>query len=329
VIGIRHEIHRYFKKVLNNRYKQKQVDDIISIILFLKDKNDLFLPSKMKSWVDGVITKLKYLYEFGVDRTKPIAIEIQKIFIKYEKKQYKTLPETIEIILSKDLHLRCNALPKFIHIIHQKMYNKLSKTIKDEYNHIINEIIFLTILRYEYMLNSKNHQLGLDYKEFKISKFDIELFASPMNRTLKEFCGAFPDIDKYYKGNLGSFFDFKLISNKKYTANPPYVEEIMSKASQKIKDELDRNEIHGIKIVVTIPVWDFIIQKILEDCQKNIIVYDFKNHVEYKPYTVLRDSKYIRTLTIFNGYNFKYINYSLDKKISIGADTFFLELEKD
>ena len=44
----------------------------------------------------------------------------------------------------------------------------------------------------------------------------IELFGSVMNKSFKNYCGLFYDLEKYF-GNIGNFFDIKIIFKCKWT----------------------------------------------------------------------------------------------------------------
>ena len=243
---------------------------------------------------------------------------------------------------NKTYILKNNIFVKTIFKISKLLYNKLvywidSDKLKDGVTK--NKIIFLLLLRYEKLLYSKNHQLGIKYKQYKINKYDVELFASPINRTLKFFCSAYPDIDKYFRGNKRSIWDYKLESYKKYTMNPPYIDPLMINAVKYILGELDRPDIKNISIFITIPIWDKnTIKQIAEETKDQITgkykepynnLLDSDNEWEdYVPYLMLKKSKYLDRIDVHGMDSYSYWDHVLCKSISVSS-TFHIILKKE
>lgn len=100
-----------------------------------------------------------------------------------------------------------------------------------------------------------------------------EAFASPLNSRAIEhkdgrFCSLFKETDEVY-GSLGSVFDCHFSEHKgAWTANPPFVEDIMERFSRHLLEEMDRAK--ELTIFVILPGWS-----------------------DAKGYTLLRDSKYL------------------------------------
>jgi hypothetical protein len=154
---------------------------------------------------------------------------------------------------------------------------------------------------------SKNHQLGVLYD---VDKHDLELFASPINRTMPEFCSAYPSIDKYYIGNKGNFFHYKFESGKRYVANPPYIEHIMNDMSDRIIDQM--NDTNNVKINIYMPIWDSSIDnKIISSSSLS------KISRKYIAYETLANSKYIISINRYMMSDYQYIDRLSGKKVSV------------
>lgn len=83
----------------------------------------------------------------------------------------------------------------------------------------------------------------------------IELFGSPLN-TQQRYCSPF-FFEKTYFNSLGSFYDYHLVKNQKYTCNPPYIDSLMTEAARRVTSQMKE---HGpgsnISVLVVIPIWD-------------------------------------------------------------------------
>lgn len=314
-------------------YRYKERNDLLANILFNKDDDEIFFPKpKSEKW--KVVARNKLHYMKVKDNEIPGYIkQIEDILSNYLSKPKYNFKYEFKLQCYKDTkttdHIFTNNYDSRIKIrITDAVYNKLKTTIKKEYKPYFGYVIFLTMLRYEVMLNSRNHQLGIIYNEAKdidgilLKDYDIECFASPINRTLPMFCGAYPDIDKYYIGSLGSFFNLKFISNKKYTVNPPYIEELMYKAMLHLEKEFSRENVSNIKAFITIPIWD---SKTLKDMGE--MIDETEKMPPYKPYEALRESKYLVNISIHKLTDYKYKNHLTGEKVS-AAHTFIITLQK-
>jgi hypothetical protein len=131
----------------------------------------------------------------------------------------------------------------------------------------------------------------------------IELFGSPLN-TCTDYCSPLA-IEKQFN-SLGSFFDYKLQSGKRYIVNPPFDDLLMTRMAYRILDFIN-TENHQIptEFIVIIPVWDSHSQKQLNmtNCQMTFRCLDL-----LLPYVHQRD-----ILTT----DFVFYDYSHDKYVSI------------
>jgi len=322
---IRQDIYAIFYK-----YKFKEQNDIIAGICFSKDNDDIFFPKpEGKQWKIVARNKMKYMKGMNDEMIDTNIKKIEIILTKHLIKpiyQYKYELKIQSYRNNKRDHIFYNNYDKRIKVhIPDKVYMKLKSTIAQKYKAYFGYVIFRTMLRYEVLLNSRNHQLGLIYNEIKdidgilLKYYDIEGFASPINRTLKYFCGAYPDVDKYYIGSLGSFFTHNFIKDKKYTVNPPYIENLMIRAAKHVEEELSRVDLKNVKIYMTIPVWD---AKSLRELGEKP-----ETEVPYEPYEIIRESKYLVAINKYKLQDYKYMNHLSGDKVS-AAHTFNIMLQK-
>ena len=332
----------------NTRGKLKELNDLIVNVLFFKDEDKKFFPDmNNKDVIDVLKNKLRYSVDdqYKKDNFKSEIKDIKNIFnsnIKMFDSTYALMKKQIKdfTINIKKKGNKITFLTKFpmngqkVECTN-KIYNKLQSTIKKKIPKTdYNKIIFITLLRYNINLKSNNHQLGIIYNK-KYRSYDVELFASPFNRTLKKFCSFYRDIDKLYSGNQGSFFRYKLKSNKKYTMNPPYIEKTMTKAVKKLINDL--NDVTNVEIIITIPIWDYdSLIKMREDLIANKMdssLLDFvqdenmENWEAYEPYEMLKKYKYTKSITKKYIKEHTYIDHLNNSKISV-TNTFEIIIEK-
>lgn len=321
---IRSEIFDHFNKEYT--MNQKQISDMIARILFFKGEKRNFFPNidmnKKNTWEDSIILKMRYFTNDPKGKFTTDIKRIKRIFsssINRVEMFINKMKDITVIVKHKKLgnkHKLTNNVNKDISfLITNELYNKLYNTIKDG-NEDKNEIVFLTLMRYEVLLDSKNHQLGIRYANKNIMDYDVELFASPINRTLNEFCSAYPDVDSYYNGNLGSYFNYDMKSNKKYTFNPPYDEPLMTNAIKRLISQMKRKK--NIHVYITIPVWDICILRAIDLDQH--ISKEMKC-IEYIPYTLLLDSDLVTSIGISSYKDYRYYDHFKNKVVSV-AHTF-------
>lgn len=357
--GIRKDIHKYFRSWVKwkdsrstrpiSKYtrskRTKETNDIIASIHFFKDDVfDVFFPilrgNLAGKWIPVVKNKLSYLVanNYKSDNFKGEIKSIKRFYIsrldEWDNIRKGLLGKNINITVSmgKDNKYVMNNNIYNVQInISSKLYNKLYGSIRKNINGNKNMIIYLTMIRYEILLDSKNHQLAINYLKYNINKFDVELFASPINRTLKRFCSAYPDIDKYYKGNLGSFFKYKFTSDTKYTMNPPYIEQMMIDSVDHVIKEMNRSSIKNITILISLPIWD---PKVLKSIAENEGSDDKYNYVflknipeKYIPYEMLKGYKYTTEIKVYSMKSYSYYDHLREKLISV-TNTFHITLKK-
>lgn len=162
----------------------------------------------------------------------------------------------------------------------------------------------MLLLRYDF-LGSLNEHLSVPPRMLKSLKVDTELFGTPFNTTCTSYCSPFLDIEKYF-GSNGSFFDFELQSDKLYFFNPPFDEELMKLASEKILQAL--KVIPNITIIVTLPVWD-------SKSQQKINIRD--NGMTFEAFEILKASVYCKESSILNKNIHLYFNFFENKNVSV------------
>lgn len=356
---INHFVKKWDKWRRRSYYKKiKEIKDLIANILFFREKDDFFpiINKSSDKWKYVVRNKFKYitkhkyrLYLFN-DEINFIEREFITKYSQWYNKKRKII-EIIKRVHDGNIHItselidskyviKNNVFSNTIFYVDKELYKKLINSINQKkiINEITNErIIFLTFMRYEKLLNSENHQLGVNYKKYEIYDYDVELFASPINRTLQFFCSAYPDIDKYYKGNIGTYKDNTLISSMKYTMNPPYIDQIMIDSIEHILSELNKKSLHDVMIFITIPIWDIdTIKNIVHNSRKRgEYLRDYEsvlvNNHEWEPYIpleLLKNSKYLYKIITPDIGKYLYYNHKSRKQVSISR-TFHIILKKD
>lgn len=194
------------------------------------------------------------------------------------------MPEFTEKIkkISDSTYVTCNGIKFPAHIYdkfkHDYKYNK-NKDMK-QFNNLVTKIL----TSYDALGGFTNMHLSVPghiYKELDNNGFTIELFASSINHNLKKFCSLFPAYEKYF-GSIGSFFEITIPPNGKYSCNPPYDNEVMALAMEKISN------VKNAEYYIVIPIWDnktrIEMNKELPHYKKKYIITDYG---DYTPYTLL------------------------------------------
>lgn len=255
-----------------------RINKMIAGMFFNKENHTVFpVINGGTLWKDSIKCNFSYKKETCPDG---FIDNIEKIFIKNYKKKYKRTENAI-VHISKTKTFCCG------YIFDKELLMKLFITMVDPNI----KIAFATLLRYIIVLDSGNNQSGIDYTSMK--NVDVELCASPINRTCTYFCSMFPDIDKFYKGYCGSIFDYKLMSAHFYTANPPYEEIIMNRISKTISEQLEKTK--NIKIIMTLPKYPDMELDSYKNLKKFVILeksydkneYLYYNHVSRKKIPII------------------------------------------
>ncbi|KAG4108783.1 hypothetical protein H8356DRAFT_1618025 [Neocallimastix lanati (nom. inval.)] len=141
------------------------------------------------------------------------------------------------------------------HYVNRSILKKLHDSYKGEPSKFPHAAWALTHL-YEMFLRVTGDGMQLSVPNKKYLKWaqkqniSLECFASPFNHNLPRFCSALPIVDAPF-GSLGSFFDIDLKENA--ICNPPYTEEVLSAAFDRIEHALNN---HPLLIIFVTPCWD-------------------------------------------------------------------------
>lgn len=284
------------KQSSDTRKLMKEVDSLVAFAIFNSDGD--VNPSEPDR--KAIRIKLKYMVtnDGCLDRLTKETMKIFKNATKVERVYNRTI--SVRLTQEKGGFRIDNSMQSISFHITRAVYNKLSSTIKSNFSNYVREIVYLTILRYIGVLNSRNCQLGLDYEKWGTKDYDIELCASPINRTLPLFCSAFPDIDSYYQGSLGSMLKLKFQSGKRYTFNPPFESEIMVKMAKHVVDELEATP--NAYVFAVLPMWDY---HLLKSIGRKADPSDER----FVAMEILLKSWTIRSSTVFMHENYTYIDH--------------------
>lgn len=159
-----------------------------------------------------------------------------------------------------------------------------------------NETFFLLLFQYKGCGGHNNH-CSAPPGVIKFTGAHTELFGSPFNTCLEQYCSPFYDVEKYF-GSLGSFFDFDFQTGI-YFMNPPYDEQFMKFAAQKVLMAL--NSTKEISVIVVLPLWD----------PRSQIEHRGKMHVdkEFEAYEMLKKSKHLRSTMVLSHDVHKFYDY--------------------
>tara|TARA_R110001599_G_scaffold2762_4_gene15064 strand:- start:15354 stop:16598 length:1245 start_codon:yes stop_codon:yes gene_type:complete len=142
------------------------------------------------------------------------------------------------------------------YMINVKQYRHLLNSYVGERNLFHNRITIM-ISRYYACGGLRNH-FSVPPEVIDYTGAQTELFGSPFNTHLDQFCSPFHDVEFYF-GSMGSFFDFEMKTGT-YILNPPYDEELIEDAMVKVISALETNQ--EITVICVIPMWDIESQEI-------------------------------------------------------------------
>lgn len=137
--------------------------------------------------------------------------------------------------------------------VHKQVIQKMKRLYsgKDFYTDVL-----CILLRYN-TLESYNQQLAVHpaFYQYLHDTFhvDLELFGSPLNCFMTDYCSLFVDLEKSFqsRGN----FNHVTIQRGFYVANPPYDEEIMWNMTVRILSFLQNSTLE-LSFVLILPVWE-------------------------------------------------------------------------
>lgn len=170
-----------------------------------------------------------------------------------------------------------------------------------------NELVCLMLARYIACGTTRNH-CSAPPEVIEFSRARCELFGSPINTVLSEYCSAFSDIERFF-GSMGSFFDFEFSSGV-YFMNPPYDESLILDATKRVFEAMDS----GIEftVIAVLPVWD------VESQERH----RGRIHVEkqFEAFELINNSEYMQSHYVMNYRDFYFYNYYTDSFTPV-ADT--------
>lgn len=170
--------------------------------------------------------------------------------------------------------------------------------------------LILLAARYEACGSTHNH-CAVPSQVIKYANVKTELFGSPFNTCLDQYCSPFDDIEVHF-GSLGSFFDFEMGTGI-YLMNPPYDEELIQEAMTIVISRL-RTKCE-ITVIVVIPVWDAESQ----ESHKGKVFSTKK----FQALETAESSGYVKSQCLLNYTKHRFYDYYQDKLVAV-ADTHLL-----
>lgn len=258
--SIKEYIQYSISRMFFDKLKGRETDD--KIVSDLKSSCEKYLLSKANETLhlknDNDRIKDMSIFNRSIDKidirfidevNKVAKNRIDEKFIKSFhsdiENKLKGFDNTKEALLTMPISYDNNYINWLIFSVSDKNV-KLSQLI--EKAGIINTVDML--LRYESLM-PRDENIGIpfsvaEYLYFK-QKVRYEAFASPANSRFMyypdcHFYSLFKDVDEPF-GSRGDFFDSKDRYNDNIIINPPYIEELLSKAADKTIDILSKNKI--------------------------------------------------------------------------------------
>lgn len=160
------------------------------------------------------------------------------------------------------------------------------------------------MLLYQYKsCGGHNNHCSVPPEVIKFTRAKTELFGSPFNTCLEQYCSPFYDIECHF-GSLGSFFNFEFQTGT-YIMNPPYDEVLMDRAVDRILHVLSGSDKSGgsgkeITIIVVFPLWDRTSQ-----IEHRGTHYD----KDFAAYEKLKSSKFLTSAQVLNHNTHKFYDY--------------------
>ena len=212
--------------------------------------------------------------------------------------------QTVNVV-THDNHIYLTVIDK-PYIISLKQYKLASRRFNLHQNQFIG---YLTILVARYVsIGTTNNHCSVPPHVVEFCNIHTELFGSPLNTSIPQYCSPFLDIEKHF-GSLGSFFDYEMCSGT-YLLNPPYDEVIINKAIGKILREMDTDK--EITVITVLPIWDP--ESKLEVA--GMVIRD----EEFPIIETIKSSRYTRSHELLRYNEHKFYNFYVDDYIDM-ADT--------
>lgn len=250
--------------------------------------------------------------------------KVNKHFTPFATVEYGGIHGDIPVIAcvgTKTITLKCSNIEQSIPF---SVYNSMSRKYtppalsasKDSY-------IWLCSTMYN-LLDGKGLQWAVPPRVMDILQTHLgcytELFASPLNAYNKNYYSLFP-IDRVF-GSLGNFFDApdSAFERGAYQVNPPFIDPLFTKTTERILDLLDKADIAGqsLTFVYIMPDWDNFAtyDMVSEDrfCVKKIRLSPGQHHYyQYATGTYIRAR--FGTNIFFLSTNVKCCSHDMEKEI--------------
>jgi hypothetical protein len=170
----------------------------------------------------------------------------------------------MELSIFSDTKYTTISCGEYNHRISHQVYNKMERLYKQKgfglasYFH---KYLWFDLTLY-HILSGAGLQWALPPSLMFILKQEMgcttEIFASPINCYYSNYYSLFPH-DKYFN-SLGNFFEADAcnFTTGTYQVNPPFIEPIFVKTTDKIISLLDKAEVsnNNLTFVYVMPVWD-------------------------------------------------------------------------
>lgn len=264
------------KKKIFERLYMKQPQDpkfFAAITRWLFTRKILDVEQKDPILSTGDIPDLGFLIymkkeKSGIDLEKCLREESSKIISEIEK--YRGFEGEIDVVNGPE-YAYMNLTSEYVNsneaiLISQLeklrgLYNSsLSKDTKKNYRDYFHSV-YMYVTTYS-SLKSEGYQGSISLSVFNVLERHLgvttELFASPLNSTLSNFCSGFPFIDQKF-GSLGSFFDvYEQLFSKggSFECNPPFTEEHILYTAKIIDSSLSKYHQVPLSVVLILPSWE-------------------------------------------------------------------------
>ena len=276
-------IHWYFQSVNENQLNEFYLPR--KLIVNKRDVTyfcDKYNGGKQIIWSNETLNEIKNRY-FNIIKNYRSGLSVVRIklhtnnFIKFDTYLFKRRigqPRTEELVKSL--------------IIRKSQFSRCKRLYT--HKHFIRD--FYTLVNLYDFLGTKNMHLGVP-KELLISlKFDGELFGTPLNTTLNDFCSPFPMETKF--GSMGSFFDWSPPpKGGKFTVNPPYIETLLNNMAKRLIYHLTKTK--NLEFIITLPDWG------------ESLLY----------YITLKNSKFFQSFCLLDRLKIKFYDHFTDKFVPI------------
>lgn len=142
----------------------------------------------------------------------------------------------------------------------------------------------IMLLRYKFLGGLNNH-LSVPPVIYSHLKVDLELYGTPFNVMVPDYCSPFPEDLEEHFGSRGSVINYRLKDNQVYAANPPYDVQVIQQLAEKLAEEL--TELNNTTVYLIIPLWkdDFPAHDLLlknsylkDNCELNRDEYPFYHY---------------------------------------------------